>query len=282
MEYDLFPPPPERLTQLGHAAITYKQASSLLTKATGFVGAYDYTLNPYSGCSFGCSYCYAAFFARGNDLRDRWGQWVQVKENALALLRRQRNKPLRGAKIYMSSVTDAYQPVERELGLTRDILQELLAYHQVALVLQTRSPLVTRDLDLLSQFTTVQVNMTVTTDDERVRKAFEPHCPSNRVRMKAIAQVQAAGVETCITLTPLLPVADPDGFAETLLETGVRKFVVQPFHATRGKFVAGTRDQALALVSALGWNDARYAEVVHVLKQRLPVLMEGKEGFAPA
>lgn len=259
----------------------YREASSILTKATGFMGTYDFTLNPYSGCSFGCTYCYAAFFAREQELRDSWGRWVQVKENALALLRRHRGKPLRGTRIYMSSVTDPYQPAERELELTRGILQELVRHHQPTLVIQTRSPLVTRDLDILKEFETVRVNMTVTTDQETVRKVFEPHCPSNRLRLQAIREVQAAGVDTCITMTPLLPVADPVGFAEMLRETGVTRFVVQPFHTTRGKFVAGTRDRALALLRDLRWDGARYEEVVAILREKLPVLREGKEGFSP-
>ena len=80
--------------------------------------AYDFTLNPYSGCSFGCTYCYAAFFSRDAEKRDAWGYWVNVKENAEALLKKRR-RSLDGKRIYMSSVTDPYQPIERELKLTR-------------------------------------------------------------------------------------------------------------------------------------------------------------------
>src|SRR5205807_557108 len=118
--------------------------------------------NPYSGCTFGCNYCYAAFFANTETLKQNWGRWVQVKENALSLLIKRRKKPLIDKTIYMSSVTDPYQPIERDLKLTRALLEELLAYHQVHLVVQTRGSLVTRDIDLLQQFEYVQVNMTVT------------------------------------------------------------------------------------------------------------------------
>jgi DNA repair photolyase len=149
------------------------------------------------------------------------------------------------------------------------------------LVVQTRSPLVTRDLDVLARFDHVRVNMTVTTDSEDVRKAFEPNCPGNRFRLRAIAEVQAAGIETCVTMTPLLPVEDPVAFAAALLATGVKRFVVQPFHADRGRFVAGTREPALALLRERGWDPARYRETVEVLRHELPMLDEGKEGFAP-
>ena len=246
------------------------------------MSAYDYTLNPYSGCTFGCTYCYAAFFARSREKVDEWGRWVTVKENALALLRKKRKGgTLRGKTIYLSSVTDPYQPIERTLELTRDLLKELAEFHQPRLVVQTRSPLVTRDLDVLARFEHVQVNVTVTTDDDEVRRAFEPSCPNNRVRLKAVAEVVAADVPAVVTMTPLLPVRDPAAFAELLLATGAKRFVVQPFHAAKGKFVAGTREEAVRVSEALGWTDARYREAVRMLADRLPHLREGKDGFAP-
>lgn len=274
--------PAPRPDAVGKAEVSYRTASSLLTPGKGFMSAYDYTLNPYSGCTFGCTYCYAAFFARSKEKVDGWGRWVTVKENALALLRKKRRGgALRGKTIYLSSVTDPYQPVERSLELTRALLQELADFHQPRLVVQTRSPLVVRDLDVLTRFDHVQVNVTVTTDDDDVRRAFEPSCPNNRVRLKAVRDLVENGVPTVVTMTPLLPVRDPDAFAEALLETGADRFVVQPFHATKGKFVAGTREEALRASDALGWTEDRYHETIRVLYSRLPGLLEGKDGFAP-
>ena len=239
---DAVPDRAARPESVGKADVAYRTASSLLTKGAGFMSTFDYTLNPYSGCTFGCTYCYAAFFARSKEKVDGWGRWVTVKENALALLRKKRQRgTLRGKTIYLSSVTDPYQPVERTLELTRDLLRELADHHQPKLVVQTRSPLVTRDLDVLARFEHVRVNVTVTTDDDGVRQAFEPSCPNNRVRLKAVAEVVAAGVPAAVTMTPLLPVWDPESFAESLLATGAERFVVQPFHATAGKAGWATR-----------------------------------------
>lgn len=270
-----------RKTKLGNTSIDYVQASGILTEAKGFMGAYDYTLNPYSGCSFGCNYCYAAFFSRSTVDKDNWGKWLRVKENALQLLMKKRKKPLIDKTIYMSSVTDPYQPIEKDLELTRSILKELIEYHKVRLVIQTRSPLATRDIDLYKQFEVIQVNMTVTTDSEMVRKAFEPHCPSNKVRLKAIQEITEAGVQTCITMTPLLPVENAKEFTEQLLATGVKKFIVQPFHQDKGKFIAGTGADARDQIKKMQWTDEKYNDVVEEFRNQLPWLGEGKNGFAP-
>lgn len=267
--------------QLGQSKIEYIKSASILTEGKGFMDAYDYTLNPYTGCTFGCNYCYAAFFSRSEEEKQNWGFWLKVKENALQLLFKQRKKPLWNKTLYLSSVTDPYQPIEKELEITRDILKELINYHKVRLVVQTRSPLVTRDIDLFKQFEVVQINMTVTTDSEHVRKVFEPICPSNKVRLQAIKEVNDAGVNTCITMTPLLPVENATSFAKNLLQTGVKKFIVQPFHADKGKFIASTRSEAIKLTQEMGWNDNKYLQTVEILKQYLPQIGEGKSGFAP-
>ena len=281
-------------SRAGAAAVAYGPTREVLTKATGFMEEYDFTLNPYSGCSFGCTYCYAAFFSKTEEARDNWGLWVKVKENAIDLLARRKAGSLDGKLIYMSSVTDPYQPVEREVRLTRGLLELLAERHKPKLVVQTRSPDVVRDCDLFRRIEEnggrAQVNMTVTTDDEEVRRTFEPFCPSNAARLRAIKEVQAAGVDTCITMTPLLWVSEPYAFADSLLQTGVRKFIAQPFHFQKGKFLASTRDKARELMAEKLNSDVRtfrerylehYGLVFQVLKERLPELGEGKDGFRP-
>lgn len=280
---------PERL---GHVDVAYVQTRDILTRATGFMEAYDFTLNPYSGCSYGCTYCYAAFFSHSTEKRDAWGRWVEVKDNAVERLR-SRRRGLDGKLIYMSSVTDPYQPIERRIGLTRELLV-VLAPQRPKLVVQTRSPDVVRDIDLFGEIVKhggrVQVNMTVTTDDEDVRRTFEPFCPGNAARLRACRELCKGGVKTCITMTPLLPVRHAERFADELCATGVREFIVQPFHFQRGKFVAGTRDAALRLVAEKLSSDSQnfreaytehYRGVREVLRRRLPGLGEGKDGFRP-
>ncbi|MCY3990550.1 MAG: radical SAM protein [Caldilineaceae bacterium] len=294
--------PPSLTSQpdhIGPTAVTYAPFRDILTRATGFMDAYDYTLNPYSGCSFGCTYCYAAFFSRDITKQESWGYWVTVKENAVALLKKRKPGSLDGKRIYISSVTDPYQPVEKHLELTRQLLKVMAEHHKPKLVVQTRSPTVVRDINLYRKIEEsggrVQINMTVTTDDESIRSTFEPFCPSNPVRLEAIGEIQAAGLDTCITMTPVLLVNDKHQFTENLVATGVKDFIAQPFHFRRGRFLAGTREQALDLMAEkLGCGrkdfvheyEKRYREFFLHLKKELqdrglPELGEGKEGFRP-
>ena len=266
--------------KIGHADVSKMQVSSILTKASGFMNTYDFTLNPYSGCTFGCVYCYAAAFARDGEKRTNWGKWVDVKENALSLIRKQHGK-LKDSIVYMSSVTDPYQPVDRVTKITRELIKELFE-QKAKVVIQTRSPLVKRDADILAKFKNrVQVNMTVTTDSEKVRKQFEPTCSSNEARLGAIKKIADEGIPSCITMTPLLPVEDPLAFADKLLSTGVQRFIIQPFHEEKGRFIAGTREGAMSLIKEMEWSKQKYEKTRDILRTRLPQLGEGKEGFAP-
>lgn len=265
---------------LGSARIRASDASSILTKASGFMGDYDFTVNPYSGCTFACTYCYAAAFAPVKSDRDNWGHWVRVKENAVDLFRRSMHKAA-NARVYMSSVTDPYQPVERFAEMTRGVLEAMVEV-QPRLTIQTRSPLVTRDIDLLKRLQVLQVNLTVTTDSEQVRRVFEPGCPSCDQRLEAARCLAEAGFDVGITMTPLLPLEDAAAFAAAVRATGARRFVVQDFHAKDGDFVAGTREAARQLLGQMRWGPQRYAECLAELRHSIPGLREGKEGFAPA
>ncbi|MXV79847.1 MAG: radical SAM protein [Chloroflexi bacterium] len=254
-------------------------AHQILAPGTGYLGEYDYSLNPYVGCSFGCSYCYAAFFAPF-DKQATWGDWVRVKQNAESKLSRIR-RSLEGKTIYLSSATDPYQPIERRHELTRSLLP-ILAEKGAWLVVQTRSPLVTRDIDLLRRFDKVCVNFSITTDSEDVRRAFEPRNPPIRDRLSAAATVAAAGVPVAITMTPLLPIADPDGFTSQVAETGARRFAIDQFAETAGHFRAGTGESARCLAEGLAWDSDQYQHARDVITDRLaPNIRAGVAGFSP-
>ncbi len=268
---------PERA---GRAKVTSKEKATVLSRAQGFMGDYDFTLNPYSGCQFGCAYCYAAFFVNDAQKRQDWGGWVEVKTNAVRELERSRS--ITGKKIYMSSVTDPYQPLEAKVGLTREILQVLSSPLKMPrLVVQTRSPLVERDLDLLSKLTHVRINMTVTTDSEAIRKKFEPLCPANDDRIEALRAAKAAGLRTCVCITPMLPLEDPEKFADRLAALEADIYVAQPFKPSNGPFAASTRGIALEIAQEFNWTTRDYENAFAILRAKLPHLYEGREGFMP-
>lgn len=266
--------------RMGQAEVQTLEKAQVLSPAGGFMGDYDFTLNPYIGCQFGCAYCYAAFFVNSNERRENWGNWIDVKSNAINEIRKKR--VMFGKKIYMSSVTDPYQPIERKIELTRCILETLSEpERQPRIVVQTRSPLVSRDIDILQRFKHLRVNMTVTTDSDVIRKRFEPSCPSNDQRIEALAEVKAAGIKTCVCITPMLPLEDPESWARRLAALKADIYVTQPFKPAQGRFAASTRQTALDILRDYNWTEANYNRAVTILRQRLPNLYEGREGFMP-
>lgn len=260
-------------------AIESYNAKQILTSGSGYLRDYDYSLNPYVGCAFGCSYCYASFFA-SPERQATWGDWVRVKRNAALKLSRMR-RSLAGKTIYMSSATDPYQPIERQLELTRSLLP-ILADKGARIVVQTRSPVVTRDIDLLQRFDDVCVNFSITTDSESVRRAFEPRNPPIAARLEAAREVADAGIPVAITMTPLLPVESAARFARRVAETGASRFVVESFSSTAGRFRGGTGQTALELAEQMNWDGAAYERTRQALIRELaPDIREGEAGFSP-
>ncbi len=183
------------------------EARSILTpqKVGSLSGAYDFSLNPYAGCAFGCSYCYVPKFPNARHEYMEWGRWVEVKVNAPELIARDRLKVF-GSNIFFSSATDPYQYLELKYRLSRRCLQELLRYQPAKITMHTRSHLMLQDLHLLKAFgDTLQVGVSFTTDDDKVRAQFEPGAPSIRRRLQLIRTLREAGIEVYVSLSPLLP-----------------------------------------------------------------------------
>ena len=101
------------------------ESRSIFSPATGFIlrGGFDFSCNPYLGCTFGCTYCYARFLPQNRRPVEDWGKWFSAKRNAVELAQKQAHK-MAGKAVYMASVTDPYQPAERSLMLTRGILED--------------------------------------------------------------------------------------------------------------------------------------------------------------
>lgn len=256
------------------------ESRSIFSPATGFIrrGGFEWTCNPYVGCTFGCAYCYAAFLPQNRKPPSEWGRWITAKKNASELAHKHAHK-VAGAPVYMSSVTDPYQPVERGLMLSRGIL-EALAPHQPRLVIQTRGPLVARDADVLKQFTSLRVNMSIPTDSEAVRVQFEPKAPPLEKRWDALQQLKDAGISVGVCVTPTLPVERPEVFARRIAEFAPDVVVCQDFHDAGGRFGADTGATARELLAETDWGPDHYRRFVNAVRS-LREVFEGEAGFFP-
>ncbi|MBD3235869.1 MAG: radical SAM protein [Candidatus Eisenbacteria bacterium] len=175
---------------------------------------HDYCINPYTGCEVGCVYCYAALFMRRySGHSEPWGQFVDVKINAPALLARQILRAKRGS-IWIASVCDPYQPLEERYRLTRRIL-ELLAERDFPIVIQTKSARVRHDLDVIRQIPDATLGLTIATENEATARLFEPHASPIAERVAVLREFKAAGVATYAFAGPLLP-GDPEHLAALL------------------------------------------------------------------
>ena len=170
----------------------------------------NWTINVYRGCSHACSYCFArpTHEYLGFNIGDDFDRKIVVKINAVQRLRAELGEPeWRHEPIAMGTNTDPYQRAEAKYRLTRGVL-EVLAAHDNPFSILTKSPLVTRDLDVLiaaATRTDVTVNFSIATLDERVWRATEPGAPHPRRRVEAMARLAAAGIRTGALMMPILP-----------------------------------------------------------------------------
>ncbi len=183
--------------------------SILATNQSPDVG-FDVSINPYRGCEHACAYCYARptheylGFSAGLDFESR----ILVKRRAPALLRKALASPRwQPQVIAISGVTDAYQPAERKLEITRGCLQVLAEFRNpVAIV--TKNRLVTRDADLLGELAAVQaaaVNLSITSLDPQLQQRMEPRASAPQQRLAAIQELARAGVPVGVMVAPIIP-----------------------------------------------------------------------------
>ncbi len=178
------------------------RAKSILSNSK----VYTYTVNPYTGCQHGCSYCYARFTKRFSGHMEPWGEFVDVKTNAPDLLELEIRKKKCG-RVWVSGVCDPYQPLEKKYELTRRCLS-ILQQHNWPVTIQTRSPLVLRDMDIIKEAKDFEVGFSVTTADDETRKLFEPYAPSISDRIRALNELHVAGIRTFAMIAPVLPGAE--------------------------------------------------------------------------
>ncbi len=206
----------------------------------------EYVINPYIGCGHGCRYCYAVFMRKysRNHQNTEWGRFVEVKTNMTEILRSELSRKRKTGAAMLSSVCDPYQPAEQRYRLTRGCV-EALRDHGWRINILTRSPLVTRDLDLLKTCIDVSVGFSIPTDDDGVRRILEPCSPSIPARIEALRRVHEAGIRTWVFIAPLLPMS-PQRLVERILPY-IDHAMVDPLNY---------RGQVAALFRRQGWENA--------------------------
>ena len=221
---------PERLTtaQLPGAGrreetrVYVDRSRTVITRVDSPDVPFNWTLNPYRGCEHGCAYCYARpthenlGFSSGLDFETR----IMAKVDAPDLLRKELAKPGWAAEpIVLSGVTDPYQPVEAELGITRRCLEVMAEARQPVSII-TKSRLILRDLDLLAEMAKqnlVRVTLSITTLDNALSAKLEPRASSPRDRLWAVKRLASAGVPVTVMVAPIIP-AVTDREAPTILK----------------------------------------------------------------
>lgn len=213
-----------------------------------------------------------------------WGQFTTFKANAADLLRRELREHQR---IYCSPLVDPYQPAEANEHLMPGILEAVLHRPPRVFTLQTRGPLILRDLDQLQSIaarTTLRVSFSLPTNRDDGLKLYEPRCPTFAERLATIRALRDAGIETFATLAPLLP-CDPEELTVAAREASGRDPIGDPLHVrTVKRHGATTREAAFRIAKVQGhtrWLDPEFQdEIVARIRRIAPGFETGPRGFA--
>lgn len=269
------------------------ESRSILSATSGFIAkaGFTHSLTPARNCTYACTYCYVPTMGVYGGLKPedwrRWGQFTTFKKNAAELLRRQLRPEQR---IYCSPLVDPYQPAEEEARLMPAILDEVIARPPRIFTIQTRGPLVTRDISRLMELarrTDLRVSFSLTTDREDVRRLYEPHCAPLEDRLAAMALLRENGIRTFATLAPLLP-CDPEHLAQVALNSSAEDVIGDPLHVRAVKRHGATTREAAYRISEkhgyLCWLDAEFqAEILRrihrVITNAGRRFAAGTEGF---
>ena len=184
---------------------------------------FEWTINPYRGCEFGCRYCYARYTHEFMEMRDgmEFEQKIYVKQHAADLLRQELRRVKPGESIALGTATDPYQPAERRYEITRGILEEFARHHGFELGIVTKSNMVTRDLELLKEVARsnrLSVHITITTLNVELARILEPRAPRPDLRLEAVRTLARAGLRVGISCSPVVPgITDSPADLESLI-----------------------------------------------------------------
>jgi DNA repair photolyase len=214
---------------------------SILNRCDSQRVPFDWTINPYRGCEFGCKYCYARYTHEYMEIDGgEFERKIFVKKDAATLLandvarkysyQSQSSGRTRAEHIAIGTATDPYQPAEREYGVTRACLEELAKREGLSVSIITKSNQIVRDIDILQQIaakSALTVNITITTLRPRLARLLEPRAPRPDLRLAAVKQLREAGLDVGVSASPLLPginEAELEAVAAASKEVGAQWF----------------------------------------------------------
>jgi len=216
---------------------------SLLNRCDSDRVPFDWTINPYRGCEFGCKYCYARYTHEYMEIDGgEFERRIFVKRNAAAVLAHDISQKYsyeskssgytESEHIAIGTATDPYQPAEKEYGVTRACLEELAKHEGLSISVITKSNRIVRDIDLyqrIAEKSALSLNITVTTLKPRLARLLEPRAPRPDLRVRAVRELRSAGLNVGVSASPLLPgINDGEGeleaVAEAVREAGAQWF----------------------------------------------------------
>ena len=253
---------------------TTTTVSAVLTRSSGFLrDVASHSLQPYRGCPLGRSLCGVGCYVQHNPWITHgrpWGSFLEARVNAAdayrAAYHRERAWTRRARvefAIFLSSATEPFPPQETRLGITRSILQAMRDLPPDTLILQTHSPLILDSLELLvdlARSCRLRVHVSIETDRERL-PGLPPPAFSIDQRFTAAARLKHAGLFTVITVAPLLPIADPDGFFARVAASA-DAVVLDHFIAGDGS-PTGSRTRSTPLPAAMAAVDPASIELAY-------------------
>jgi DNA repair photolyase len=224
-----------RLSAKRHVEYNSLASQSILNHCSNPRLPFEWTINPYRGCEFGCKYCYARYTHEfmGLEQPEEFEEKIYSKAGAAEILRKELRRDPGGA-IAIGTATDPYQPAERLYRTTRSILEVLAEFSGLRVSVTTKSDLVVRDIALLHEVAagnSMQVNITVTTLDAALARKLEPRAPRPEMRLDAVRSLAQAGLAVAVFAMPVLPgITDEptalEAVARAGAEAGARSFHV--------------------------------------------------------
>ena len=159
----------------------------------------DYVINPYIGCLHGCKYCYASFMKRFTGHKEDWGTFIDIKKSDKKINLDKISKK----SVFLSSVTDCYNPIEEEYKITRKILEQLVN-SDCYLSISTKSKLILRDIDLLQKIKNVTVSVSINTLNEEFKKDMD-NASTIKERLETLKELHKNGIHTVLFMSPIFP-----------------------------------------------------------------------------